>query len=72
MSKTLSAKHYQENKERPQKEAWKRYQNLSIKEKKKFDDMAVNVAKICQRIKNKSLLSIGKNILEQEKTLYYN
>ena len=34
--------------------------------------MAVNVAKICQRIKNKSLLSIGKNILEQEKTLYYN
>ena len=72
MSKTLSAKHYQENKERPQKEAWKRYQNLSIKEKEKIDDMAVNVTKICQKIKSKSLLSIRKNILELEKTLYYN
>ena len=30
----LSAKHYQENKERLQKEALKRYQNLSKGEKK--------------------------------------
>ena len=72
MSKTLSAKHYQKNKERLQKEAWKRYQNLSIKEKEKIDDMATNVTKICQKIKSKILLSIGKHILQQEKTLYYN
>ena len=33
MFKHLSAKYYQENKERPQKEACERYQNLSIEEK---------------------------------------
>ena len=32
MFKHLSAKYYQENKERPQKEARERYQNLSIEE----------------------------------------
>ena len=35
MSKTLSAKYYQENKERLQKKAWKRYQNFSKEEKEK-------------------------------------
>ena len=35
MSKTLSAKYYQENKEKPQKKACERYQNLSIEEKEK-------------------------------------
>ena len=34
MSKNLSAKYYQENKERLQKKACERYQNLSKKEKK--------------------------------------
>ena len=34
--------------------------------------MVVKVTKISQRMKSKSLLSIGKNIIEQEKTLYYN
>ena len=33
LSKNLSAKYYQENKERPQKKARKRYQNLSEEEK---------------------------------------
>ena len=33
MPKTLSAKHYQENKERLQKKARERYQNLSKEEK---------------------------------------
>ena len=35
MSKTLSAKYYQENRERLQKKARKRYQNLSNEEKEK-------------------------------------
>ena len=35
MSKTLSAKYYQENKERLQKKARKRYCNLSKEEKEK-------------------------------------
>ena len=35
MSKILSAKYYQENMERKQKKACKRYQNLSKKEKEK-------------------------------------
>ena len=35
MSKNLSAKYYQENKERVQKKAHHRYQNLSKKEKGK-------------------------------------
>ena len=35
ISKNLSAKCYQENKERPQKKARERYQNLSKEEKKK-------------------------------------
>ena len=34
MSKTLSAKYYEENKERLQKKARERYQNFSKKEKK--------------------------------------
>ena len=35
MSKTLSAKYYQKDKERLQKKACKRYQNLSKEEKEK-------------------------------------
>ena len=34
MSKTLSAKYYQENKERPQKKVCERYQNQRRKTKK--------------------------------------
>ena len=46
MSKNLSAKCYQENKERLQKKARERYQNLSREEKEKSNNMAVNVIKI--------------------------
>ena len=35
MSKNLSAKYYQENKERLQKKAYERYQNLSKEKKEK-------------------------------------
>ena len=59
MSKNLSAKYCQVNKER--------YQSLSKEEKEKSNNMAVNVTKIFQKMKNKSLLSIEKNIIELEK-----
>ena len=69
MPKTLSAKYYQENKERLQKMLVKDIQ-IFLKKKKK-QNIEVNVTKI-KKMKNKSLLSIEKNIIEREKTLYYN
>ena len=42
------------------------------KKNKKSNNMVVNVTKISQRRKNESLLSIEKNIIEWEKTPYYN
>ena len=69
MPKTLSAKYYQENKERLQKMLVKDIQ-IFLKKKKK-QNIEVNVTKI-KKVKNKSLLSIEKNIIEREKTLYYN
>ena len=62
MSKNLSAKYYQENKERLQKKARERYKNLSKEENEKSYNM--KVTKIFLRMKNKSLLSIEKNIIE--------
>ena len=64
MSKTLSAKYYQENKERLQKKLVKDIKSLLKKKKKKSDNMVVNVTKISIKMKNKSLLSIEKNIIE--------
>ena len=46
MSKTLRAKYYQENKERLQKKARARYQNLSKEENEKNDNMVTKVTKI--------------------------
>ena len=40
--------------------------------KKKSDNMVVNDMKIYQRMKNKSLLSIKKVIINEKKTPYYN
>ena len=34
--------------------------------------MVVNVTKISQKMKNKSWLSMEKNIIEREEKLYYN
>ena len=61
MSKTLSAKYYQENKERLQKKLVKDIK--SFLKKKKSDNMVVNITKISHKMKNKSLLNIGKNII---------
>ena len=64
MSKDLSAKFCEENKERLQKKARERYQNLSKEEKQKSNNMVVDVTKISQKMKNKSLLCIEENIIE--------
>ena len=68
MSKNLSAKYYLESKERLQKIARERYQNLSKEEKE--TNMVVNVTKISQKMKSKRLLSIEKNVIELEKRVF--
>ena len=45
------ATYYQENKERLQKKACERYQNLSEEEKEKSNDIFGNVKKISQKMK---------------------
>ena len=65
MSKNLSAKCYQENKERLQKNLVKDIKIfLNKKKKKKNDNMVVNVTKIFQKIKKINWLSIEKTIME--------
>ena len=64
MSKTLSAKYYQENKERLQKKLMKDIKMFLMKKKEKSNNMVANVTKIFQKMKNKSLLSIEKKIIE--------
>ena len=64
MSENLSAKYYQENKERLQKKARERYKKFSKEEKEKSNNIVVNVTKIPQKTKSNGLLSIEKNIIE--------
>ena len=66
MSKNLSVKYYQENKERLQKKLVKDIKVFLKKKKKKRENMVVNITKISQKMKTKSLLSIEK-ILQNEK-----
>ena len=60
MPQSLSAKYYQKSKERLQKKARERYQNVSKEENEQNNNMVVSITKISQKKKNKSLLSIGK------------
>ena len=69
MSKTLSAKYYQENKER-QKKLAKDIKIFLKKKKKRSGNIVVNLTNISQKIKNKDPLSI-KNIIEWAK-MHYN
>ena len=65
MSKNLSAKYYQENKEILQKKPVEDIKMFQKKKKKKSNNMVVViVTKIFQKMKNKSLLSIEKNIIK--------
>ena len=57
MFKNLSAKYYQENKERPPKKACKRYQNLSKEEKQKL----VEHRKKYYKTRKKFLITIIRN-----------
>ena len=64
MSKTLSAKYYQEDKERRQKRACERYQNFSKKEKEKKLQYGRVRYKISSEDEKKSLLRIEKIFIE--------
>ena len=59
ISNNFSAIYYQENKERLQKKACERYENLS-KEEKESNNMVVKITKDIRKTENKSLLSIKK------------
>ena len=59
MSKNLSAKCYQKNKEREQKLV-KDIKIFLRKKKKKSDNVVVNITKISQKMKNRSLMNIEK------------
>ena len=65
MSKNLSAKYFLENKERLQKKAHERYQNLSKDEKEKSNNMVVNVTKISQKMKKINWLSIEEKLYNE-------
>ena len=54
MSKNVSAKYYQENKERLQKKLLKDIKIFLKKKKKKSHNMVMNVTEISQNMKNKN------------------
>ena len=61
MSKNLSAKYYQENKETHKKKLMKDIKIfLKKEEKEKNNNVVVNATKVSQKLKNKNLLSIEK------------
>ena len=61
MSKNLSAKYYQENKETQKQKLMKDIKIfLKKEEKEKNNNVVVNATKVSQKLKNKNLLSIGK------------
>ena len=64
MPKNFSVKYYQEDKESLQKKLVKNIKIFLRKKKKKSDNIAVNVTKISQKMKSKSLLNIEKNIIK--------
>ena len=63
MSEILSAKYYQENKERLQKKLLK-YIKIFLNKKNKNDNMVVNITKFSQNMKKMNWFSIEKNIIE--------
>ena len=61
MSKNLSAKYYQENKETQKQKLMKDIKIfLKKEEKEKNNNVVVNATKVSQKLKNKNLLSIEK------------
>ena len=72
MSKGSSTKYYQNKKERLQRKLLKDIKVFLKKKKKTSNNMVVKDTKIYNNMKNKSYLSIEKNIIKSEKTPYYN
>ena len=72
MSKNSSAKHYQEKKERVQKKAGGRYQNLSREEKEKQQQYGCKRQKNFSDNEKRKLVEYRKNVIEREKIPYYN
>ena len=73
LSKDLSAKYCQENKERQQKKLPIFQKDIKIflkKKKKKSKNIVVNITKVSQKMKNKGLLSIENNIIQNEKKCF--
>ena len=64
MSENLSVKCYQDNNERLQKKLVKDIKLFLNKRQKKSNNMAMKDTKVSQKMKNKSWLSIEKNILK--------
>ena len=64
MSKNLSAKYYQENKERLQKKLGKDIKIFLKNKKNKSDNMIVKVTKVSQKMKAINWLSLEKNIIK--------
>ena len=60
MSKDLSAKYYQDNKERRQIKSCERYQSLYKKEKENMQQYGFENTKIYQKMNSKSLFNIKK------------
>ena len=72
MSKNLSAKYYQENKERLQKKLLKDIKMFLKKKKKKSDNMVMNVTKISQMMKKSLFEYRKKHYRIRKKMLFYN
>ena len=70
MSKTLSAKYYQENKERLQKKAFERYQNLSKEEKEKKQQYGCECYKNLAEDEKQNLVEYRKKSYRMRKTLH--
>ena len=68
MSKDLSAKFYQDNKERLQKKFVEDIKVFLKKKERKRNNIAVNDTKIYQKVKNKSCFRV-KNIPNEKKRL---
>ena len=64
MSKHSSTKYYQENKQRLQKMLVKDIKIFLKQKKKRSNNIVENITKISQKMKNRTLLSIEKNIIE--------
>ena len=64
MSKHSSTKYYQENKQRLQKMLVKDIKIFLKQKKKRSNNIVEKITKISQKMKNRTLLSIEKNIIE--------